>query len=948
MSFFAGGGWRNATSAVAQATTTTNTVSASRQASVDESVPVSSVSERRPLLRAQTDPLVKLSGQNGSQASLASSSDPNVGARRFTLRGVARALYFMGPSTPAATAVPEEVESPAPSSPPQPTSDLPTKIPVNRSALAQEVIPPAENTSDLSRSPVSDGSGESVESSDGRAAGGRCVLCSLSDDILTAGLVLYQKINVIVYRINDCDRGAAVCLSGLEDVLSEVKKQGGLEVEYSRLQSRIQVLERENDEKSSRLQSVEEAAAKEKAEFRRVHAAEMESQRREHQDVLEALRRQSKEAEEKASSFERELEALRGKVTIRDEVLREMQVQIRDLSSAKAGLQDTIQELKGGLEEKEGVIGELQTRSASLETEKTSLERQRDEVQAEFSRDKEVSEMALTKLATDHAQKMSNAANTISSLQKELSNSSATVEQLRASLDTATRTADGLSQVVEERTADIHRLQKLASDLQGSNYALEQKVHDVTSQMKLTEETAVKERMELGKKYASDLDAERRIIRNLQSSLESVKLEMGVTEGKVNSLTREKSGLLDKVGKLEERCRSGEQQIEGLKVELARANSLARDLEEKGKVSREEARKEKASLTGQLNVLRRQLDDSQKLSAERQDRIQRLEATTSELTNELRRAQTSANEKDTTIRELQRENATLEETRDNLEGRLLDMERILAETKETAQSVLNRTNEAHDHEMAQARTRVQELQDELSSFITTAQQLHASLEISQSENAKARKTIEERVEEITRLQQHASDLQGVIRSLEARNEETISQMQSREQAAREAKANLLRSHDAEMQTQRTTTQKLKESLEWTLKEKEERLAAMTGKNGTLRAETSTMQERIQKNEAEITAMHTTLRDVTERNKVSIERLEEERAKLEDEGHRLRRQADELQRELRERGEELEKLKATPFQKMGAAMSNALGGIWFFLGTSKEAAKGPGQNLSPTQ
>ncbi|KAJ3566807.1 hypothetical protein NP233_g6767 [Leucocoprinus birnbaumii] len=946
MSFFAGGGWRTTTSTVAQATTTTNTVSASRQASVDESA-AGSPAERKPLLRAQTDPLVRLTTQNGSQTSLAANADPNAG-RRFTFRGVARALYFMGAAAPATaeaatTPVPEEservVDSPTPQPSPQATPDLPTKAPSKRSTLAQELTPPADSPSDQSESPTSDGSGESVEIVDEPVAIGRCVLCGPPDDITNLRLTSFA-----IRKSTSSSTGSTIVTEepqsisqGLEDVLSGVKKVVSLDVDYSSLQSRVRELERENEEKSARLRLVEDAAAREKSESRHAHATEIDAQRREHQGALEALRQQMTETEAKAGGLERELESIRGKLTNREETLRNVQDQVRSLSSAKGGLEDTIQHLKGRLEEKERAIGELQLRVSGLDAAKQGLEAEKGRMKAEFSRDKEIADIALTKLAEDHAQELSKAKTMISGLQKDLANSSSTVNQLRTSLDSTTRTAEGLSQQVEKRSGDVQLLERLVSDLRSDKQSLEARIDDMTRQMKLTEESNTKERVERDTKHGREVDAERRIVRNLQSSLKSLQLEIEVKDGSVAALAREKNELVEKAGKLEDIRKSREQQIEELRAELTKADGLVRGLEETGKTLREEAEREKTTLTEQLNLLRRQFDDSQRLSAEKHDRIQQLEATQSELTNGLLRAQAAVGEKDATIQELEQKNAELEETRDDLEGRLVDMERVLADARETAQSVLKRTREAHEHEMTQARTRIQELQDELSSFITTAQQLHSSLETSQADNASARQTIKEREEDIHRLQQHASDLRNDIRSLEVKHEEAISQWKAREQAMREEKANLLRNHAVEIGTQRTAMQGVKENLERALREKLAKLEEATGENGTLRQELSVLKERSRKNEDEIAATHATLRDVTERSKVSIERLEEERAKVDDEADGLRRQTIDLQRELRERGDELERLKANVFHRVGTAMSSTLGG-WFFLGASGSASR----------
>jgi len=255
--------------------------------------------------------------------------------------------------------------------------------------------------------------------------------------------------------------------------------------------------------------------------------------------------------------------------------------------------------------------------------------------------------------------------------------------------------------------------------------------------MKLMEDNATRERAELCEKHSNEIDGERRIVQDLRLSLESLQLDMSVTGSEIAALKEEKNGLLDRAGLLEERCKCGEQRVERLNVELTRANGLVHELEGIGRVSREEARKEISEHMNNLNLLRRQFDDASKQLAERNDQVQVLRVTNDELTTTLCHAQTSVNEKAGTISELQQRNAALEKTRHDHEGQVVNLEKTLVETRETSQNILIRTNEKHNHEIAQNITRIQELQGELSSVITTAQQLHASLDTSYAENAKS-------------------------------------------------------------------------------------------------------------------------------------------------------------------------------------------------------------------
>jgi len=84
--------------------------------------------------------------------------------------------------------------------------------------------------------------------------------------------------------------------------------------------------------------------------------------------------------------------------------------------------------------------------------------------------------------------------------------------------------------------------------------------------------------------------------------------------------------------------------------------------------------------------------------------------------------------------------------------------------------------------------------------------------------------------------------------------------------------------------------------------------------------------------------YVTLHEVTERSKASIEKMEEERARIEDETVRSRHQVEELRKELKEREGELNQLKAAPFLKLGAVISNALGVSWLFRAASNSVSQ----------
>ena len=168
MSFFASGGWRSST--ISHETTTTNPILTSGQVSISESMS-GDATERKLLSGALKGPLVGISGRNGSQVSIPN-PDPNPSGKKLTFRGVARALYFIGSTISAnAPSPPVQHETAVYSSSPHAAGTL--VPPMERSTLSREVPPLVDDTSDHLRSPISDGSGESIEDADGRPAAGR-------------------------------------------------------------------------------------------------------------------------------------------------------------------------------------------------------------------------------------------------------------------------------------------------------------------------------------------------------------------------------------------------------------------------------------------------------------------------------------------------------------------------------------------------------------------------------------------------------------------------------------------------------------------------------------------------------------------------------------------------------------------------------------------------------
>jgi chromosome segregation ATPase len=649
----------------------------------------------------------------------------------------------------------------------------------------------------------------------------------------------------------------------LSNQVNELRRQlGNAQKESGQRQVQIQRLETNKDDLANQFRHAQTSVSEKDVaiqELQQENSALEESKENlekrlaDTERTLDEARDEARETEEKVIGLECQIEILRAEITTRDDTLRGMEMQVHNLTSTNAGLKDAIQRLETQAGENVKTIEGLQLQNEGFVNQRQLLEKCRRELEGRILHTMDASEKAISKLKAEHAQAATNARNTISTLQNELSVSSATILELRSSLDSTSHDNTGLTKTLDERTVQIEHLIQRETKLQDTSKALEQRLANLVSQMESAEETATIERGELSKKHTTDIDAERSIAQNLQSSLKTLQLQMDATKSKIMEVTCEKKDLHEQVGKLEERCKSGEQQIEALGTELAKGNTLVKDLEKKGEEAREEARKEKTMLSNQVNELRRQLEGAQKESGQRQEQIQHLEAIKDDLTSQRQRAQTSVNEKEAAIQELQQKNSALEESRENLEMRLVDMERTLDEARHTARNVTDRANKAQEREITRARSRIQELQDKLSTFSTTTKQLHASLDASNSDVRKAQQVAEEQAQKINCLQQQVVGLQDAVRSLEVKNHETISQMTLKDQAAREEKAAILRGHAAEMQTQRTTMQALQGELEHNLKEMEDKLGILVVANETLRTEITAMKEQSLKDEAEIKA-----------------------------------------------------------------------------------------------
>jgi chromosome segregation ATPase len=149
-------------------------------------------------------------------------------------------------------------------------------------------------------------------------------------------------------------------------------------------------------------------------------------------------------------------------------------------------------------------------------------------------------------------------------------------------------------------------------------------------------------------------------MRNLQHSLESLQRELKMKDEDAVRLERENGELKGQIAHLEEDSRL-----------------LAEGGTEAGK-----------RLLADVNYYREQLEDGRRTLAERDGQITQLQSSQAETENLLICAQSSVDEKDTIIADLQRRGSGSEERNASLEARLIDMEREVAESKNSAEHVI--------------------------------------------------------------------------------------------------------------------------------------------------------------------------------------------------------------------------------------------------------------------
>jgi chromosome segregation ATPase len=223
----------------------------------------------------------------------------------------------------------------------------------------------------------------------------------------------------------------------------------------------------------------------------------------------------------------------------------------------------------------------------------------------------------------------------IQALRDQLTSSTSTVQQLQSSLDATSIESKESLQVAQEATDKLNQLQK-------QHAALREKIQVLESQNK----TYQTEKADIIRVHSAEIEAERRAIRNLRRSIESIERGSGSKDERSSVLVLTNEELQREIMSLKELREGEEQESRRLRKEVEDNNLVVSALEEKNKILLEALTAEKERLSDQVDNLQRQLIEAQL-------RIQELSLhAQSQGVSELKRKE-----------ELQKTNATLDEQR---------------------------------------------------------------------------------------------------------------------------------------------------------------------------------------------------------------------------------------------------------------------------------------------
>ncbi|KAJ3563159.1 hypothetical protein NP233_g9120 [Leucocoprinus birnbaumii] len=454
-----------------------------------------------------------------------------------------------------------------------------------------------------------------------------------------------------------------------------------------------------------------------------------------------------------------------------------------------------------------------------------------------------------------------------------------------------------LRQQLTETTNECSALREHISTLEGTSKAqLRQSVEEAVNHTKA----------ELLRAHSSELDKHRETIQSLHKRNEDLASRVMVAEDTKADSARAHD---TEMQSLQFRMKNLQQSLEvvqhDLKMKDEHTSKLEREnnelrgrtaqLEENGRVLAQGGAAAQTRLLDEVNQYRQKLETSQQTLAERDAQVQQLQSSKLEADNMLIKAQAVVDEKDMAIGELKARVTGYEERNASLEGRVVEMERELTETKNAADQTLQAKIAEYERQLTDAHRTAEALRAELTSSSTTIQQLRTALNTARADAQISATTIEEHATQLRQARKQHTMLEDTARALE----------EEKETLERE-KGELVRAHIAQIEAERRAVHNLRKSMESSQRDlaaKQERTSILVTANEELRREVLSLKEKLtQDGEAslkvrkELDEVKATLSTLEEKSQATAE-LAQDKEKLVNEVAQLKSQLEDARKQL---------------------------------------------------
>ncbi|XP_006462717.1 hypothetical protein AGABI2DRAFT_186593 [Agaricus bisporus var. bisporus H97] len=651
--------------------------------------PVKGVVPERPKQttpKKQTDTPPRTLTRKPSQASIYSTTSITE-KKRPIWRGVAKTLPGMlksprGASSTSLASISQEPAPPLPGSVDSKSASTPrSKIPARRTTLS----PKASTLDKLSTTPAKSIPLEESEHvireqrDITRTSNGSDGSDTLVEELQSTARSLNEELSAMQHKLNEATNECSALHEhirtlesandeqlrrSVEEAVKHAKDEllGSHASELGAQQDRILDLQKKNDGLTSRLVEIEQL--KEKSD--RDSTTEINSLRRQlrdlqnslesvqhdlktKDDVVAGLNQRNEELYARIANLEAERSTLtegaaemeegllkdvgllRHQLEDAQHTLSERDIQMSELQSEKAKVEDMLVRAHAVADEKEMVIGDLKRRGNGLEERNEELERKILDLEREETR--------LKATTDDYERQIIDAAGDAQMLRDQLASSTSLAQQLQSSLDALSienkeslqAAADKFSQLQEQHAALVETMQALES---------ENNMHQT-------------EKADMIRIHSAEIEAERRAVRNLRRSMESIARDSGAKDDRSSVLIQANEELQQEIMNLKKLREGEEQESRRLRKESVENTVAISTLEEKRRVLLEVLTAEKEKLSGEADHLRRQLTEAKLRLQEHDSQAQSQGVDEQKRNEEVQKANAIIDEQRTVIGRLQ-------------------------------------------------------------------------------------------------------------------------------------------------------------------------------------------------------------------------------------------------------------------------------------------------------